>query len=126
MDGEGHTSLGSQEQSFAVNWKARSEGSESVTTPEELLAAAHSSCLSMALSLALAENGTPPTELFVDARVSFQPGVGVTGSELHVRGRVPGLTQDQFAAFVADAKDGCPISKALAIDITLAGATLVD
>ncbi|BDZ61047.1 peroxiredoxin OsmC [Demequina sediminis] len=126
-DGSGRVALASGTGEFAVNWKARSEGSESTTTPEELLAAAHSACFSMALSHALEGNGTPPAELFVDARVSFVPGTGVTESELHVRGKVPGLDQDAFARFAHEAKEGCPVSQALAgITITLAGATLVE
>ena len=63
-DGSGEIALESSNQGpLPVNWQARSEGSTSVTTPEELLAAAHSSCFSMALSHALAQNGTPPTSV---------------------------------------------------------------
>ncbi|KAJ1680646.1 hypothetical protein LUZ63_024128 [Rhynchospora breviuscula] len=76
---------------YAVNWKARSEGSGSVTTPEELLAGAHSSCFSMALSNALAENGTPPESIDATASVTFKPGTGITGSHLNVNAVVPGL-----------------------------------
>ena len=76
---------------FDVNWKARSEGSDSVTTPEELIAAAHSSCYSMALSHALAGNGTPPETLNTSAKVTFVPGTGITGSHLTVRAAAPGL-----------------------------------
>ncbi|MEA4944552.1 MAG: OsmC family peroxiredoxin [Propionicimonas sp.] len=106
--------------SFDVNWKARSEGSSSVTTPEELIAAAHSSCYSMAFSNALAQNGTPPTSLTTTAKVSFVPGTGITGSHLEVEAVVPGLDAETFAQLAEGAKTGCPVSQALAgIEITL-------
>jgi osmotically inducible protein OsmC len=105
---------------FDVNWKARSEGSDSVTTPEELIAAAHSSCYSMALSHALAGNGTPPESLNTSAAVTFVPGTGITGSHLTVRAVVPGLDAEKFAELAEGAKAGCPVSQALAgIEITL-------
>lgn len=105
---------------FDVNWKARSEGSDSVTTPEELIAAAHSSCYSMALSHALAGNGTPPETLNTSAKVTFVPGTGITGSHLTVRAVVPGLDAEKFAELAEGAKAGCPVSQALAgIEITL-------
>jgi osmotically inducible protein OsmC len=105
---------------FDVNWKARSEGSASVTTPEELLAAAHSACYSMALSNALTSNGTPPTSLRTSAAVAFIPGTGITGSRLTVAAVVPGLSDEAFQAIAADAKVNCPVSQALAgIQITL-------
>ncbi len=105
---------------FDVNWKARSEGSTSVTTPEELIAAAHSACYSMALSNALASNGTPPTSLRTFAAVGFTPGTGITGSHLTVEAVVPGLDAETFQTIAADAKANCPVSQALAaIEITL-------
>lgn len=105
---------------FDVNWKARSEGSDSVTTPEELIAAAHASCYSMALSHALAGNGTPPQSVNTSAAVTFVPGTGITGSHLTVRAVVPGLDAEKFAELAEGAKAGCPVSQALAgIEITL-------
>jgi lipoyl-dependent peroxiredoxin len=105
---------------FDINWKARSEGSSSVTTPEELIAAAHASCFSMALSHALGENGTPPASISTTASVTFQPGTGITGSHLNVAATVPGLSAEDFDRIAADAKANCPVSKALAgIEITL-------
>ncbi|MDN3495576.1 OsmC family protein [Planococcus sp. APC 4015] len=105
---------------FDINWKARSEGSASVTTPEELIAAAHSSCFSMALSHALAENGTPPESIDTTASVTFQPGTGITGSHLNVNAVVPGLDAEEFERIAQGAKVGCPVSQALAgIEITL-------
>ncbi len=105
---------------YDVNWKARSEGSASVTTPEELIAAAHSACFSMAFSAALAKNGTPPSSLNTTAKVSFVPGTGITGSHLTVNATVPGLDAATFAELAEAAKANCPVSQALAgIDITL-------
>lgn len=121
FEGSGEVALESSNQGpFAVNWKARSEGSSSVTTPEELIAAAHSSCYSMALSNALAENGTPPTSIEATASVTFVPGTGITGSHLNVEAVVPGLSAEDFARLANDAKTGCPVSQALSgIEITL-------
>ncbi|WP_169581439.1 MULTISPECIES: OsmC family protein [Microbacterium] len=105
---------------FDVNWKARSEGSTSVTTPEELIAAAHSSCFSMAFSLALAENGTPPESIDTTASVTFKPGTGITGSHLNVNAVVPGLDPEEFERLAQEAKAGCPVSQALAgVEITI-------
>ncbi|MCC4909740.1 OsmC family peroxiredoxin [Microbacterium sp. cx-59] len=119
--GSGEIALESSNQGpFAVNWKARSEGSTSVTTPEELLGAAHSSCFSMALAHSLAENGTPPEQIQTTASVTFIPGTGITGSHLNVQATVPGISADDFARIAAEAKTGCPVSAALAgIEITL-------
>ncbi|MFT4212450.1 MAG: OsmC family peroxiredoxin [Microbacterium sp.] len=121
VEGSGEIALESSNQGpFAVNWKARSEGSDAVTTPEELIAAAHSSCYSMALSHALAGNGTPPQRVETTASVTFIPGTGITDSHLNVNAVVPGLSEEDFARLAGEAKDGCPVSQALAgIEITL-------
>ncbi|WP_308491375.1 OsmC family peroxiredoxin [Microbacterium terrisoli] len=121
FEGSGRVSLTSSGQgSFPVNWKARSEGSDAVTTPEELLAAAHASCYCMALSNALAQNGTPPENLQASASVTFTPGTGITGSHLNVSAVVPGLTEADFDRLAEEAKVGCPVSQALAgVEITL-------
>lgn len=121
VDGAGEvTFVSSGLGTYDVNWKARSEGSSSVTTPEELIAAAHSSCFSMALSHALAENGTPPESIDTTASVTFKPGTGITGSHLNVNAVVPGLDPEDFARIAQEAKTGCPVSQALAgIEITL-------
>lgn len=104
---------------FDVTWAKRVESGPGGTNPEELIAAAHSACYSMALSHALAGNGTPAASLDTTVEVGFQPGVGITGSKITVVGDVPGLTAEEFQAFAADAKANCPVSKALAIDISL-------
>jgi lipoyl-dependent peroxiredoxin len=121
MEGAGDVTFASSGiGTFPVNWKARSEGSTSVTTPEELLAGAHSACFSMALSHALAENGTPPESVDATASVTFTPGTGITGSHLNVNAVVPGLDAETFERIAADAKANCPVSQALAgIEITL-------
>ncbi len=121
FEGTGEIALESSNQGpLPVNWKARSEGSTSVTTPEELIAAAHSSCFSMALSNALADNGTPPERVDTTASVTFIPGTGITGSHLNVNATVPGLSPEDFARLAEGAKSGCPVSAALAgIEITL-------
>ncbi len=99
---------------FDVSWASRSQTPDGQTSPEELIAAAHSSCFSMALSAALAGAGHTDITLETKADVTFQPGEGITGSHLTVRGTVPGLTAEQFEEFVDGASKGCPVSKALA------------
>ena len=100
-----------------VSWARRSEpDANGVTSPEELLAAAHASCFAMALSAGLGRAGHPPQSLNVSAQVTFDKvgeGFGVTSSVLEVRGRVPGIDQAAFQQAAEGAKDGCPISKAL-------------
>jgi lipoyl-dependent peroxiredoxin len=97
-----------------VDWLARSEDAQSKTSPEELIAAAHASCLSMALSNGLAQGGHPPQELKTSATVTFQPGEGITKIALSVVGNVPGLDENGFREAAEAAKEDCPVSKALA------------
>jgi lipoyl-dependent peroxiredoxin len=100
----------------AVSWPARSEelpAGGGQTSPEELIAAAHAACFSMALSFGLANAGTPPEELRTSATVTFQPGEGITRIALTVAGRVPGVDEDGFRAAAEGAKENCPVSKAL-------------
>ncbi|MFD3535617.1 OsmC family protein [Streptomyces sp. NPDC058664] len=99
--------------SYDVSWPARTEEPNGKTSPEELIAAAHSSCFSMAFSNILAKAGNPPTRLETKADVTFQPGEGITGVHLTTRGEVPGLDADQFQALAEDAKKNCPVSQAL-------------
>lgn len=119
--GTGTTSLDSSDAGeFPVTWAARSEGVPGTTTPEELLGAAHSACFSMAFSAGLAQNGTTAHSLQVTAAVTFVPGTGITGSHLTVIGTVPGISAEQFQALAEGAKQGCPVSQALAgIPITI-------
>jgi len=98
-----------------VSWAARSEdATDGKTSPEELIAAAHAACFSMALSSGLAKAGTPPDELQASATVTFQPGEGITKIALTVEGSVPGLDEDGFREAAQTAKENCPVSKALA------------
>ncbi|MFJ4716704.1 OsmC family protein [Streptomyces sp. NPDC088785] len=96
-----------------VSWPSRAEQANGRTSPEELIAAAHSSCFSMALSHGLSGAGTPPTRLVTSADVTFQPGEGITGIHLIVEGTVPGLDDQGFQAAAEDAKKNCPVSQAL-------------
>lgn len=100
-----------------VTWQARTGGDNALTTPEELLAAAHASCFAMALAYELQGRQTPATSLDVTAAVGFDPKVGggfeVSFSELSVRGDVPGISAEDFAEAVSQASQGCPISGAL-------------
>jgi lipoyl-dependent peroxiredoxin len=98
---------------FDVDWPARAEAPGGKTSPEELIAAAHSACYSMALSGALAKAGTPPQSVDTKADVTFQPGTGITGVVLTVRAVVPGMSADDFQSAAEDAKKNCPVSKAL-------------
>jgi osmotically inducible protein OsmC len=122
MSGSGITTLSSGAAGpLSVDWKARSEEHGGKTSPEELIAAAHASCFSMALSSALAKKGTPPTSLDVTATATFVPGTGITGMLLVVSGDVPGLDDGEFREAAEGAKVGCPVSQALAgnVPITL-------
>ncbi|MFB8103006.1 MULTISPECIES: OsmC family protein [Streptomyces] len=98
---------------YPVSWPARSEAANGKTSPEELIAAAHSSCFSMALSHGLAGAGTPPAKLETKADVTFQPGTGITGIHITVVGDVPGLDEAGFVKAAEDAKANCPVSQAL-------------
>ena len=98
-----------------VSWAARSEeDSDGKTSPEELIAAAHASCFSMALASGLAKAGTAPDRLQTSAVVTFVPGTGITRVALTVRGSVPGLDAGAFQAAAEDARSNCPVSQALA------------
>ena len=122
FSGSGTASLASGAAApMQVTWKARAEDHGGLTSPEELIAAAHSSCYSMAFSNALAKNETPPTSLDVSATATFVPGEGITLMELTVVGDVDGVTPEVFGELAEAAKNGCPVSQALAgnVEITL-------
>jgi len=120
-NGSGTTSLDSSDAGeFPVTWEGRAVGVVGRTNPEELLAASHSSCFSMAFSAALAKAGHAPESLQVTAAVTFQPGEGITGSHLLVSAKVPGIAESDFQTIADDVKVNCPVSKALTgIPITL-------
>jgi len=102
-----------------VTWASRAEESDGRTSPEELIAAAHAACFSMALSHGLAQGGTPPDRLDVDATVTFVPGTGITKIELAVDATVPGIDKDAFRAAAETAKENCPVSGALKGNVEL-------
>jgi len=105
---------------YDVSWPARTEEPNGKTSPEELIAAAHSACFNMAFSNGLAKNGTPATSLDTTAAVTFVPGTGITTSALSVVGTVEGVTPEEFAELAAAAKAGCPVSNALTgVEITI-------
>src|SRR5580698_2990716 len=110
---------------FEVSFPRRAaEEAEGYTSPEELIAAAHSACFAMALSNEVAQAGGTPQALDVQADVSLGPdpagGFKLTGIKLTVRGEVDGISAEQFATAAQAAKAGCPVSKALTgVDITL-------
>jgi osmotically inducible protein OsmC len=104
-----------------VSWAARTETPDN-TSPEELVAAAHASCYAMAFSGGLGRAGTPPERLHVTCEVTFdklEAGWTVISSALTVRGVVPGISEPDFVAAAEAAKDGCPISRALAGNVEL-------
>jgi osmotically inducible protein OsmC len=96
-----------------VTWASRAEEANGRTSPEELIAAAHSSCFSMALSNGLTKAGTPPTKLTTQADVTLVPGTGITGVHITVQGEVDGLDEADFVKAAEDAKANCPVSQAL-------------
>jgi osmotically inducible protein OsmC len=104
-----------------VSWAARTETPDK-TSPEELVAAAHASCFAMAFSGGLGRAGTPPERLRVSAEVTFdklEAGWTVISSAITVRGVVPGMSEADFVAAAEAAKDGCPISRALAGNVAI-------
>ena len=105
-----------------TTWAARAESRASGTSPEELLAAAHASCFSMAFAGRLAKNGTSAERLDVSATVTFDKtdaGMRIISSAIDVTGRVPGIDQATFAKNADDAKENCPVSQALKNNVKL-------
>ena len=124
MSGMGRTSAQSGTfKEVNLSWKARTEGAGGQTTPEELLAAAHASCFSMALSNGLAKQGKPARRIETTCTVEFGPkqggGFEVKSSRLEVTGNVPGIDQSAFEKAAEAAKEGCPISAALKIPLSV-------
>ena len=123
MSGSGVANLDSSGAAgpLAITWKARAEEHGGITSPEELIAAAHASCFSMAFSNMLAKAGTPPESLDTSATATFVPGEGITSIALTVKGVVPEISEEDFQSTAENAKENCPVSKALAgnVPITL-------
>lgn len=99
------------------SFKTRFTGEEKGTNPEELLAAAHAGCFTMAVSFALTEKGFAPTSLTTEATLSLE-GFDIAGIHLSITGIVPGISEDTFNAFAKVAEKDCLISKALCIPVT--------
>ena len=124
LDGEGKivSSTSGQLPELEVTWEGRTNEDAGLTSPEELLAAAHASCFAMALSAGLARAGTPPKRLEVRSKVTFDK-VGddwtVVSSELDVKGQVPGADAAKFTQAAEGAKDNCPVSRALKNNVRL-------
>ena len=102
-----------------VSWPSRAEEPAGRTSPEALIAAAHAAGFSMALSSALAKSDHPPHHLTVSASVTFVPGTGITDSVLEVEGAVPGMDETAFRDAAEEAKDNCPVSKALSGNVQM-------
>ncbi len=105
-----------------VTWASRTEEHNGRTSPEELIAAAHAACFSMAFSSRLAKNNTPATKLTVRALITFDKGDAgwkIARSDLTVRGDVPGIDQATFVELAEDARDNCPVSVALKGNVEL-------
>ena len=105
-----------------VSWPSRTEASAGMTSPEELIAAAHAACYSMALSHELASNGHTPTQLDTQATATFEQveaGWRMTTMHLSVTGQVPGISDEAFQEAALGAKDGCPVSNALAGNVAI-------
>ncbi len=124
IDGSGAFTVGSG--AFGpqdVSWARRTEEPEGATSPEELIAAAHAACYAMAFSYTLQNNGTPPQRLEVTSKVGFGPkeggGMQVTYSKLSVKGKVDGLTAEQFAELAKAGEAGCPVSNALRNNVAI-------
>ena len=125
MSGSGIVSTGSGAVSnVPLTWKARAEDASAGSSPEELIAAAHAACLSMALSHGLAQAGNPATSLETDATATFDrtdAGFRITKIALSVHGDVPGIDEAAFKEAAEGAKANCPVSKALEgnVEVTL-------
>jgi lipoyl-dependent peroxiredoxin len=104
---------------FRVTWASRTGEEDGLSSPEELIAAAHASCFSMALASGLAKAGSPPESLSTSATVTFEPGTGITRSVLDVQGTVPGVDEAAFRDAAETAKENCPVSQALKGNVEL-------
>ena len=123
LDGSGHVKTGSGSVDTDMSWAARAQDVEGAS-PEELIAAAHATCVSMALAAGLARAGTPPKRLETEATTAFdQVGEGfkLTSVRLTVRGEVDGVDEEAFRVAAEDAKENCPVSQALKgnVEITI-------
>jgi lipoyl-dependent peroxiredoxin len=105
-----------------ITWSSRAEQADANTSPEELIAAAHAGCVSMALAHGLAQAGTPPQRLESEATATFEQvgdGFRMTTMRLSIRGEVDGVDEEGFRAAAEDAKENCPVSQALKGNVEL-------
>src|SRR5450759_1740516 len=120
MSGSGRVKVASGTfNEFPVTWASRAEAQHGKTSPEELLAAAHAACYSMAFSNGLSKAGHKVERLNTSAEVEFVPGPGITTITITTVGRVAGIDAAEFQKQAEAAKDGCPISKALHGNVTV-------
>jgi len=120
MSGKGRVKVASGAfNEFPVTWASRADREKGGTSPEELIAAAHAACYSMALSNGLAKAGHQPERLTTSAEVEFVPGKGIVSSTITVRGHIHGLSAGDFQKLAEEAKDGCPVSQALKGNVQL-------
>ena len=120
MTGKGRVKVASGTfDEFPVTWASRAERTHGGTSPEELLAAAHAACYSMALSNGLAKAGHQPERLTTTAEVEFVPGKGIITSTITVKGHIHGIGEADFRKLAEDAKNGCPVSQALKGNVEL-------
>jgi osmotically inducible protein OsmC len=111
-----------QDQPYSTLTRFEDESGRAGTNPDELIAAAHASCFSMALAYQLSGAGHDAEELSTEAVLEMEKGDAgwsITGSHLTVKGKVPGVTKDEFMVLANKAKDGCPVSRALSVPITM-------
>ena len=121
LHGSGHVTSGTGAVDADMRWSARAEDVEG-PSPEELIAAAHATCVLMALAAGLARAGSPPTRLESEAKTAFEKvgeGFGLTRIHLTIRGDVAEMGEDAFRAAAEDAKANCPISKALSGNVEI-------
>src|SRR5690348_5049089 len=120
MSGHGRVKVASGTFSeFPVTWAHRADRTQGGTSPEELIAAAHAACYSMAFSNGLAKAGHHPERLNTTAEVEFVPGKGITTITLTVKGHIHGIQDAEFQKLAEEAKDGCPVSAALKGNVEL-------
>jgi osmotically inducible protein OsmC len=120
FEGSGDTTFDSSGiGTYPVSWVSRAEESNGKTSPEELIAGAHSACYAMAFSNMLAKNETPADRLEVSAVVTYVPGTGITRSAITLVGTVSGIDEAKFLELAEDAKANCPVSQALSVESTL-------
>lgn len=114
MNGKGRVKVASGTfGEFPVTWASRAERTHGGTSPEELVAAAHAACYSMAFSNGLSKAGHHPERLNTSAEVEFVPGTGITTIMLTVRGHIHGIDEAEFRKLADAAKEGCPVSQAM-------------